>query len=210
MASNRINLYWAVLIFAYTLAHIFIVSRQWGEHAISDAGIISILTIVFASIALIRLLVTTFQISDTSIRLPLYILAYIILIYILREADFHRLFTDEHVTKDKFYTDPDINLKQKILAGIPMGIFFLCFFYLLGRYTKLVLTNILRFRPWAIAAFLWGATIVTSQVIDKSYLNEIYQGRVIEEMLEFCAAGYLLIAVFLSTRSLTNFRRTEN
>lgn len=210
MASNRINLYWAALIFAYTFAHIFIVSRQWGEHAISDAGIISILTIVFASIALIRLLVTTSQIPEAGIKLPLYILAYIILIYILREADFHRLFTDEHVTKDKFYTDPNIDLKQKILAGVPMGIFFFCFFYLLGRYTKLVLANILRFHPWAIAAFLWGVTIVTSQIIDKSYLNEIYYGRAIEEILEFCAAGYLLIAVFLSTRTLINFRRTEN
>lgn len=210
MASNRVNLYWAVLIFAYTLAHIFIVSRQWGEHAISDAGIISILTIVLASIALIRLLATTSQTVETSIKLPLYALAYIIVIYILREADFHRLFTDEHVTKDKFYTDPNIDLKQKILAGIPMGLFFICFFYLLGRYTKLVLTNILRFRPWAIAAFLWGATIVTAQLIDKSHWNEIYYGRVIEEILEFCAAGYLLIAVFLSTHPLINFRRRKN
>ena len=137
-------------------------------------------------------------------------MAYVILIYILREADFHRLFTDEHVTKDKFYTDPNIDLKQKILAGIPMGIFFLCFFYLLGRYTKLVLTNILRLRPWAIAAFLWGATIVTSQIIDKSHWNEIYHGRAIEEILEFCAAGYLLIAVFLSTRSLLIYCRAKD
>ena len=207
MGSNRINFYWGTLVATYTLVHISLLPQQWGANAISDIGIFSILTIVILCIALIRLLLTIPQVSHTGVKFPLYVLAYIILIYILREADFHRLFTVEHVTKLKFYTDPEIALHQRILGGIPMAIFFLSFFYMLILYAKLVLANILQIKPWAIAAFLWGITIVTSQMIDKSDLNRIYFGRVIEEMLEFCAAGYLLIAVFLSTHSLIKFDR---
>lgn len=205
MTDNRINFFWAAAVAGYILIHIFLISQSWGERAISDTGIFSILTILMASIALIRLLITTHQVLDPSIKFPLYALAYIILIYILREADFHRLFTDEHVTKDKFYTDPNIDLKQKILGGVPMGIFFLCFFYVLVMYIKLVVIKVLQIEPWAIAAFLWGITIVAAQSIDKSYLNGIYNGRVVEELLEFCAAGYLAIAVFLSTNKLKSF-----
>ena len=125
MTTNRINIYWAILVIVYTLAHLFILSKQWGERAISDTGLFSILTILIVSIALIRLLLTTHRISNPNIKLPLYVLAYIILIYILREADFHRLFTDEHITRDKFYTDPNIDIKQKLLGGIPLAIFFI-------------------------------------------------------------------------------------
>ena len=205
MSGNRVNFYWFALVAAYILIHIFLIPQSWGKNAISDTGIFSILTIVIASIALLRLFITTRQIPDSAIKFSLYALTYIILIYILREADFHRLFTDEHITRDKFYTDPNIDLKQKILGGIPMAIFFFCFFYVLIRHAKFVATRVLKFQPWAIAVFLWGATIVTSQVLDKSSLNEIYFGRVMEEMLEFCAAGYLLLAVFLSTSVLKNF-----
>ncbi len=193
------------LVVAYTPVHIFLVPHPWSKNAISDSGIFSILTIALVSLALVRLFIATRQIPDSAIKFSLYALLYIILIYILREADFHRLFTDEHITRDKFYTDPEIDIKQKILAGIPMAIFFLCFFYILFRYTKFVVSRILKLHPWAISVFLWGITIVASQVIDKSYLNDVHTGRVIEEMLEFCAAGYAMIAVFLSTSVLSNF-----
>ena len=209
MANNQINIYWAVVIFVYMLMHILLLPQQLGEHAISDKGVISILTIAIISIALIRLMITIHSISDKRLRMSLYILAYIILIYILREADFHRLFTDEHITKDKFYTDPNIDIKQKLIGGIPLGIFFICFFYVLIRYIKFTLIHLKKYQPWAVAIFLWGISIFTSQVIDKSSLNDIYYGRVIEELLEFCAAGYMLIAVLFSTKLLINYDLTK-
>ena len=209
MTKNQINKYWAAAIFVYMLVHILLIPQQLGEQAISDKGVISILTILFASIALIRLILTINSISAKSLRVPLYMLAYIILIYILREADFHRLFTDEHITKDKFYTDPDIDIKQKLIGGIPLGIFFICFFYVLIRYFKLTLIHLKQLRPWAVATFLWVTTIFISQVIDKSSLNYIYNGRVLEELLEFCAAGYMLIAVLFSTKLLIKYDLTK-
>ena len=165
----------------------------------------SILTIAFAVIALFLLIRNTRLVSTTQIKFPLYLLAYIILIYILREADFHRLFTDEHITKDKFYTDPNIDIKQKLLGGTPLAIFFICFFYMLIRYAKLVFTHLRNMQPWAVSAFLWATTLFLSQVLDKSSLNSLYNGRVIEEMLEFCAAGYLLLAVINASKPLITF-----
>ena len=200
---------WIATIAVYTFVHLTVLSKQWGEQAISDQGIFSILTILIASIALIWLFRTAQSITTSSIKLPLYALTYIILIYILREADFHRLFTDEHITRDKFYTDPNIDLKQKLLGGIPLALFFICFFYILIRYTKLVLVNLRHLQPWAIATFLWGATITLSQVLDKSALNKTYHGRVIEELLEFSAAGYLFLAVFFATKPLAAFSSTK-
>ena len=133
-----------------------------------------------------------------------------LLIYILREADFHRLFTDEHVTRGKFYTDPNISLQQKIFGGVPMALFFISVFYLLATQAKLVWSNFFARSSWAIALFLWGVTFIASQLADKSDLNDVYFGRVIEEMLEFCASGYVLLAVTQSISSIRNLLRSEN
>ncbi len=204
MNNNRANFYWLFLVISYTLIQIYILPQSWGEHAISDKGIFSILTIVLLSIALYFLLKTTNTKLGIEHKTYLYVLAYVIIIYILREADFHRLFTDEHITKTKFYSNPNISIQQKIFGGIPMMLFFVCVLYLLVTQSKLVLTNFIEKTPWAIALILWGLTFVTSQLIDKSDLNDVYFGRVIEEMLELCAAGYVLLAIIQSLTSIKN------
>lgn len=202
MHNNRMNVYWAVIVISYTFFHLFFVSTNWGVQSVSDSGFFSILTIVIVSVALIQLLRTAHLVAEIDIKLPLYALAYVILIYALREADFHRLFTDEHVTRLKFYTDPNISLNQKLLGGIPLAIFFICLVYLLTHYTKFVLAHLIRKSPWAISVFLWALVLFVSQLIDKSALNRIYSGYFVEEMLELGAAGYLLIAVLSSTKAL--------
>lgn len=202
MHNTRINISWAVIVSSYTSVHLLFVSDSWGERLISDSGVFSMLTIVIVSVALIQLLRTAHSVTETDIKLPLYALAYVVLIYILREADFHRLFTDEHITKFHFYTDPNISLYQKLIGGIPLAVFLICLVCLLMQYTRFVFAHFLRKSPWAISVFLWGLTLFLSQLIDKSELNYVCHGRLIEEMLELCASGYILIAVLLSAKSL--------
>lgn len=134
-------------------------------------------------------------------------LAYIVLIYGLREADFHRLFTEKHITRGKFYTHPDIPIWPKIIGGLPLLIFFGLFFFILIRYTSFTLSHLKKCRAWAIALALWFITLFTSQLLDRSDLNHTHGGRVAEEMLEFCAAGYLLIAIYLGTKALLAYCR---
>jgi hypothetical protein len=210
MINNRANLAWAGIVAIYALTHIFLLPNTWGEHSISDSGIFSFLTITLLTISLLFLLKSISLPLELKYRHYLFALAYALIIYILREADFHRLFTDEHITKAKFYTDPNISLQQKIFGGIPMALFFVCILYLIATQTKLVLTNIFARTSWAIALFLWGLTFITSQLIDKSDLNDVYFGRVIEEMIEFCASGYVLLAVIQSLPYIHNLSRPKD
>ena len=60
------------------------------------------------------------------------------LVCALREADVYRLFTEEHVTKLKFYRHPEIDIVQKVVAETPMLLFLCCFLYLGIRYTGFI------------------------------------------------------------------------
>ncbi len=210
MTSHRINLCWGCLVTVYGLIHIFLLPHAWGNQSISDTGIFSYLTLTLLILSLFLVLKSTRIPLEFKYKFYLFSLAYVLLIYVLREADFHRLFTDEHVTKGKFYTNQDISLQQKILGGIPMALFFISVFYLLATQAKLVWSHFFARSPWAIALFLWGLTFIASQLTDKSDLNDVYFGRVIEEMLEFCASGYVLLAVTQSISSIRNLSISKN
>ena len=176
MPNNRINIFWFIIVCVYTFVHIVFIPTQWGQHAISDKGFLSFLTIILLVISLISVLRACSFDLYANYKLPMYALAYCILIYVLREADFHRLFTDEHITKSKFYKNPDISLQQKLFGGIPMLVFFICVFYLISKYTKVIAKHLFQLAPWAVAVFLWGLTFILSQAVDKSDLNDIYYG----------------------------------
>ncbi len=128
----------------------------------------------------------------------------------MREADFHRLFTDEHVTRLKFYTDQNIDLLQRILGGIPLILFAIAFISMVTRFTQLILRSFIQATPWAVSLCLWGVTFFLSQLSDKSDLNDIYYGRVLEEMPEFCASGYVLLAIINAFPVIKNSSVTKN
>jgi hypothetical protein len=202
LGDNRINIYWPCLVFLYSLVHVFLLPEEFGRQAIEDSGLFSWLTILLALAAMIIILRHAGSETSNAAKLSLYATAYVILIYALREADFHRLFTEEHVTKLKFYRHPDIAMVQKLLAGIPMFLLLGCFFYLVIRYTGTVFSGLLKKSPWAVSLVLWGATIFVSQLFDKSDFNNTYRGRVVEELMEFCAAGFMLISATIGIASL--------
>ena len=91
-----------------------------------------------------------------------------------------------------------------------MGLFFICFLGLIFTYTKLILSSLRHAIPWAVALFFWGTTFFLSQLSDKSDLNDIYVGRVIEETLELCASGYVLLTVILSLPYIKKLSVREN
>jgi hypothetical protein len=199
---GRINFIWLFTVLAYGIFHAYVAPEKWGSQAISDSGIISYLTVLLAVLSGGMILKSAFREKNIPIRFALYATSYIIAIYILREADVHRLFTDVHVTKLKFYRHENISLTQKILWGVPMSLFIACFFYLTIRYCSHALKGLLAMKPWAIAFFLWGILILVSQLIDKTELNDIYRGRVLEEIMELAAAGFMLIAAWLITNEI--------
>jgi hypothetical protein len=200
--ESSVIFYWGLCVATYSIIHYVWMPDVWGKQAISDAGIFSILTMAIIASAFIRLVYCAQIVTQKNQQRLLYALAYIVLIYGLREADFHRLFTEEHITRGKFYTNPEIALLPKILGGVPLLVFFSLFLFTIIRYAGFALNHLKKCHAWAIALALWFITLFTSQLFDRSDLNHTYGGRVAEEMLEFCAAGYIFISIYLGTKLL--------
>ena len=118
----------------------------------------------------------------------------------------HRLLTIEHVTRAKFYTMQSVPLWQKIFAAAIFIILTLCLLYLLFKYLDIIWKRFREFEPWAIALFLWFVILFISQLCDKSGLNHIHSGRVIEENSECWAAVFLFLTLvqLIPTLSLRN------
>ena len=151
--DNRINFYWLCLVPAYSVVHVFLLPDTFGRQSIEDNGLFSWLTIFFVLAAMVITMSHARTEASNLVRFSLYATAYVMFIYALREADVHRLFTEEHVTKLKFYRHPEIDIVQKVLAAIPMLIFLSYFLYLGIRYTGFILKE----SPRAIAFFVGGS-----------------------------------------------------
>lgn len=197
--GNAVIFYWPGAVLIYGLVHLFVIPETLGALAIADNGLSSWLTIALVVAVFIVVVRCARADSRPRVKYTLYATAYVILVYGLREADFHRLFTEEHVTRLKYYYHPDISNTEKLVAGIPMLIFLGCFFYLVIRYARTAVRGLIEQKTWDIALALWAATIFISQLIDKSDLNFTYTGNVIEEMMELCAAGFMLISAWFWT-----------
>ncbi len=196
---------WPIILVCYGLLHFTFAPFPWGKESLTDTGIFSILTMSLLTISLYLLVVTALRMDQRYLKYLLFVLTYLLLIYLLREADFHRLFTDERVTKLAFYTDNKIGLIQKLISGTVLLTFILSVIALLLLYGKFVIKQIIKKKPWVITLILWFVSLFLSQVADKTDLNHLYWGQIVEELLELCAAGYMVIVVYFARQDLLKF-----
>ncbi len=201
---------WPIILICYGLLHYTIVPFSWGNKALTDTGIFSMLTISLQTLSLFLMVVTALRINQRYLKYLLFLLSYFLLIYLLREADFHRLFTDGRVTEFEFYTDNQVGLIQKLIGGTVMLTFILSVAAVLLLYGKFVIQHIIQKKPWAITLILWSVSLFLSQVADKTDLNHLYWGQIVEELLELCAAGYMVIVVYFSRQDLLKFDLQED
>ncbi len=195
LSDNLVNLLVLAILPVSILAHAVWLPRYISVPAIEDSGYVSIITLTFVACVFVSLLTLIFNSNLASSKLTAGISAYVIAIYFLREADFHRLFTIEHVTRGKFYTMEAVPLWQKIFAGIIFFILATCLLYLFIKYIRLLWSKIKSKEPWAISLLLWFIVLVISQLCDRSGLNHTHFGRVIEENCECWAAIFLFLTV---------------
>ena len=193
--QNLINFAVLGLLPIYILIHIFLIPESVGIEAISDSGHVSIITLALIGSTLLSLVTLIVNKELSHLKFTLIAMAYVVLIYFLRELDFHRLFTLEHITKAKFYTALAVPLWQKILVGLITAFFILCFSYLLIKYTTFIWKKFREYEPWAVAIVLWFLILLFSQLCDKSSLNDFYEGRAIEESSECFAAIFAFLAL---------------
>ena len=194
-SANLVNILLLALLPFSILIHAFWLPITVSGPAISDSGYVSIITLTFVACSFIALLTLVFNTNLASSKLTASVAAYVLAIYFLREADIHRLFTAEHVTRGKFYTMHSVPLWQKLFAAVVFLILTACLLYLLIKYTRLLWAKLRVFEPWAIALFLWFTVLCVSQLCDKSGLNHTHFGRVIEENSECWAAIFLFLTI---------------
>jgi len=164
-----------------------------------DSGGGSFLNIILILVTLVLVFRNVCIADSNKDRFAWVCLIYVVEIYLFREADFHRAFTIEHVTRIGFYTDAEIPLLQRLIGGAVMGIFILAFLYLAINYIKSFLRALYHRQAWAVALFLWASLLVLSQVADQSFLNTYSNWRMkaLEEMLEISAAAYAVTSISL-------------
>lgn len=184
-----------VLLPIYIIVHAKLLPAGISGAGIADAGYISIITLTFVGCAILTLLILIFNTELDVPKLTAAALAYALFIYLLREADVHRLFTLEHVTRGKFYSMPEVPLWQKILAAAVFILLAACLVYLLIKYVRSLWSKLRNLEPWVLALSLWFVVLVISQLCDRSGLNRTHVGRVIEECCECWAAMYLFLSV---------------
>ncbi len=197
-SSNFVNIFLLALLPIYIVIHATMLPSSISTAGIADDGYISIITLTFVGCAILTLLILIFNTELTTSKLTAGTSAYVLLIYFLREADVHRLFTIEHVTRGKFYLMPEVPLWQKIFAAGVFLVLIICILYLLFKYLWGLRQKLLNLEPNIVALTLWFVVLVISQLCDRSGLNHTHVGRVIEECCECWAAMFLFIAVVQS------------
>ncbi|MFT5708101.1 MAG: hypothetical protein ACI9ES_002403 [Oceanospirillaceae bacterium] len=196
--GNSVNV--IVMFFCINLYLIIIFgSGTFSIGVFEDEGAISITTILLLMLAQFIVLLEAASAKNKRHTIDWLLLAFVLQIYFMREADFHRVFTEINITQGRFYSDPSSPLMAKIIAGSFLVCFLFAFVYLGIKYFKPLLSAFLQVKPWAISSALWFGLLFLSQLLDKSAFNSSEDLRLknIEEMLEFSAAVYLLMAVCL-------------
>ncbi len=199
-SNNLIN--FLILFFSVNYYIIHCLGKNtFSMNAFEDSGWGSAFTIAAILGTEFIVLWHLFRDKKTSNKISWGALAYILQIYALREADFHRTFTIMNVTKSKFFKSEEVLFNHKIVAGIILGLFAIALVYLLIKHTVPIFKKFIEGTPWAVSIACWGGIMVFSRILDKSFFNKtdnIYIKN-IEEMMEITGAIYAFTAIIFYT-----------
>jgi len=92
--------------------------------------------------------------------------SFILAVYCMREMDFHRLFTDEHVTRLRLYTR-HYPLEHELIAGAVMIAFIFVTAHFLAVHARPFLAELKKRSPRAWNIVLWFMLLAGAQIIDK-------------------------------------------
>jgi len=130
--------------------------------------------------------------------------ACILSIYAMREMDFHRIFTAEHVTRLGFYTGP-FPLWEKLIGGTIVLLFIVITLHFLIANVPLLIQGLKKGLPRAWYFIVWAFLLVGAQLIDKPHIFKVAMKSLIEETMELGAA---MMVVFILLSFPRNVRRS--
>ena len=114
-------------------------------------------------------------------------LSYLLMIYAMREMDFHRLFTEEHVSRWKLYAGP-FPLQDKIIGGVVVLFTLVVMVYFIGSNFRYFWKSLKALQSWAVHVIFWAVLLFSSQMLDKSRWHGLFFEVALEENMEFGAA----------------------
>lgn len=163
------------------------VAHRYAMESLLDTGFVQLLTAAVLGLTFL------FAFCSTMLTLPVSLSwvegSILMLVYTLRELDFHRFFTKGLVTNFGFYFGPS-PIVQKMIAGSVLLLLFLALSHLIWSHWRVVFDGIARRTPWALHLALWAGLLFCSQAIDKIDLVASWAFTVValEETLELAAA----------------------
>ena len=177
--------YVTLLIMGTSILVTFNINAATARSMLADDGLVQIMTAVtliagcfFCLQRALRKIPTAFKWGQ---------LSYLLLIYAMREMDFHRLFTEEHVSRWKLYAGP-FPLQDKIIGGVVVLLTIVVMLYFIGRNFRHFWIALKARRSWAVHVIIWAVLLFSSQMLDKSRWHGIFTEVALEENLEFGAA----------------------
>jgi hypothetical protein len=157
-----------------------------------DGGLIQIATVVLLCISVGLVLMRVIAREQPVLK---WIEAFCILsMYAMREMDFHRMFTTEHVTRLKMYTGP-FPLEEKIIGGTIMLLFIAITLHFCVTNVTFLIHDLKRKLPRAWYVIVWGCLLLGAQFFDKLHLFESFIKPLTEETMELGAAMMMIFIV---------------
>lgn len=120
--------------------------------------------------------------------------SYMLSVYAMREMDFHRMFTGEHVTRLKFYMGP-FPLQEKLIGGAIMLLFIVITVHFFITNVPLFMQDLNKKVPRAWYCIVWGFLLLGAQLVDKLHLFEGVIQPLTEETMELGAAVMMIFIV---------------
>jgi hypothetical protein len=182
--------YITLLIMGIFILAMFKIDQTTALSMLKDDGLVQILTavVLIASCLLclqraLRKIPPAFKWAE---------LSYLLLIYTMREMDFHRLFTEEHVSRWKLYAGP-FPLHEKIIGGVVVLLTIIVMLHFIGSNLPIFWRSLKEKQSWAVHVIFWAVLLFSSQMLDKSRWHGIFVEVALEENLEFGAAIMILM-----------------
>jgi len=135
--------------------------------------------------------------SSRANRLNWLMLAFVYTVYLMREADFHKAFSVESLTKLDTYSMLEVPFPIRLVAAIVLLSMAGILIYFLIRYMHTIVKGVLSGENWAVAFLLWFMLLFCSQVFDRSIATSGTHWKLtaIEELLEVSAALFAVLAI---------------
>jgi hypothetical protein len=184
--------YVALLIMGLSILAMFSINENTAQSMLSDSGVVQILTAATLIASCIFCLQRAMRKIPPAFKWGQ--LSYLLLIYAMREMDFHRLFTEEHVSRWKLYAGP-FPLQDKIIGGCVVLLSIVVMVYFIGSNFGHFWKSLKARQSWAVHVIAWAVLLFSSQMLDKSRWHGNLVEVALEENMEFGAAIMIFMVV---------------